>query len=206
MSTPDLESLIEATLAGDEEAWQRIWKAVEPTLIGILRRSTGLGRLAHSEDDYRNIVVEVMGRLRVDEFRRLRQFAQARRQNPGLAFVGWLVVVARRVAIDYMRGHEAYIDRRHQKDASSPGAWRDFKTLPSESQLGGTRPAITARGTARELLAFAEAELDPEQRAALDAWLAGASFGEIGADARQAERLVRSALVRLRRRFRTTIP
>src|SRR5262249_6584228 len=107
------------------------------------------------------------------------------------------IVVAKRIAIDYKRGHETYIDRRHVEDASRPGGWRDVGTLPGDSRLPGDRPPVTARGTAHELLAGTA--LPPEQRAALEAWLAGATFEEIGDDA---EKRVRAALRRIRRRFR----
>lgn len=204
MASVDLQALVSRTLAGDEQAWQRLWQQVEPTLYAALRRPHVLGRLSQSEDDCRNVVVEVMARLRADGFARLGQYTEARRHNPAIPFVGWLVVVAKRVAIDYMRSHEAYVDRRHDKAASSPGAWRDIRPLPTDSQLPGARPAMTGRGTAREMYAFASAELPDEQRRALGAWLEGATFDEIaaGGDARNAAKLVRAALVRLRRRFR----
>jgi hypothetical protein len=103
-----------------------------------------------------------------------------------------------------MRGLDTYVDRRHIADASTPGAWRDVGTLPNESKLGADRPPFTARGTARELLEFADASLAPEDRAAPDAWLAGATFDEIaaGGNARDVERRIRAALRRIRRQFR----
>lgn len=204
VSGPDVQGLITATLAGDEQAWQRLWQHVEPALYSTLRRPQVLGRLSQSEDDCRNIVVEVMSRLRADRFARLAQFVEAQRHNPSVPFMGWLIVVAKRVAIDYMRRHEAYVDRRHEKDASAPGRWREIGALPSDSQLPGARPAVTGQGTAHKLYAFASSELPPDQRLALAAWLEGATFEEIaaGGDPRQAEKLVRAALVRLRRRFR----
>ena len=198
----ELEELVRDTLAGDPAAWQRLWQQVEPILYRMLRRPAVLGRLSDSEDDCRNIVVEVMARLRTNGFARLARYAEARRAHPTLPFVGWLVVVAKRVAVDYVRGHEAYVDRRHDKGASSPGAWRAIDALQSESQLPGGRPPITSRGTAHELYAFASAELPHDQRMALAAWLEGATFGEIGGGKRDAEKLVRAALGNLRRRFR----
>ena len=200
----EIEVLVEQTLSGDEAAWQRLWQQVEPALNALLRRPQVLGRLSQNEDDRRNIVVEVMGRLRARRFARLARYAEARRQHPALPFVGWLAVVARRVAIDYMRRHDAYVDRRHERDASRPGGWREIGALPSESQLPGARPPVTGRGTARELFAYASAELPDDQRTALAAWLEGASFDEIAArgTARDAEKLVRAALGSLRRRFR----
>lgn len=200
----ELESLVADTLAGDEVAWQRLWQQVEPVLYAMLRRPQVLGQLSRSEDDCRNVVVEVMGRLRADRFARLARYAKARGQRPELPFLGWLIVVAKRVAIDYMRAHEAYVDRRHDRDASSPGAWRKIDALPPDSQLPGARPPITARGTARELYAFASAELPLDQRAALGAWLEGATFDDIAARGapRDPAKLVRAALGSLRRRFR----
>jgi DNA-directed RNA polymerase specialized sigma24 family protein len=200
----DIEVLVTDTLAGDEAAWQRLWQQVEPTLYATLQRTQVLGRLSHSEDDRRNVVVEVMARLRADRFARLARYAEARRNHPDLPFLGWLIVVAKRVAIDYMRAHDTYVDRRHDKDASTPGAWRQIGALPPDSQLPGARPPVTSRGTAHELYAFASAELAPDQRTALAAWLEGASFDDIAArgQPRDAAKLVRAALGHLRRRFR----
>jgi DNA-directed RNA polymerase specialized sigma24 family protein len=196
--------LVSATLAGDETAWQQLWQAVEPTLHAVVRQPRVLGRLAQSEDDCRNVAVAVMARLRADRFARLAQYTAARQHNPALPFLAWLAVVTRRVAIDYLRGHEAYVDRRHDRDASSPGAWRQIGALPSDSQLTGGRPPVTGRGTAREVYAVASAELPVEQRAALAAWLEGATFDEIPARGapRRAEKLMRAAVASLRRRFR----
>src|SRR5262249_59501373 len=131
-------------------------------------------------------------RLRADGYARLGNYAEARLANPGLPFMGWLVVVAKRVAVDYLRAHDSYVDRRHEKDASSPGAWRELDTLPAASQLPAARPPVTGRGTARELLAYAGADLPADQRTALGAWLEGATYDEIagGGDPKDAERRV----------------
>jgi DNA-directed RNA polymerase specialized sigma24 family protein len=204
----DLVELVRATLGGDEGAWQRLWQEVQPMLYAIVRRPQVLGCLAQNKDDCGNVVVEVMGRLRAHRFARLTQYAAALQQNPSLPFRAWLAVVAKRVAIDYMRAHEAYVDRRHDKGASSPGAWRQIRTLPSDSQLPGGRPPITSRGTAHELYAAARAELPVDQQTALAAWLEGSTFDEIAArdKPRVAEKLVRAALRSLRRRFREGPP
>src|SRR5215831_14810686 len=199
----DIHMLVAQTLAGDELAWQTLWTAIEPHLYRAVRRSQLLGKLSQNPDDCRNVVVDVMGRIRANGYARLAQFAEVRRRNPDVPFMAWLIVVAKRVAIDYKRGHETYIDRRRQKNASRPGGWRDVVTL-TESQLPSARGGITSRVAARELFAFAGDELPAHQRTALALWLQGASFEEIcdSADAKDGEKLVRAALVRLRRRFR----
>jgi hypothetical protein len=96
----DIEALVHATLAGDHRAWQELWRAVEPKLLAAIRRPSFLGRLSESEDDCRNVGVEVMARLRDNDFARLGNFVDAQKDNPGLPFVAWLVVVAKRIAID----------------------------------------------------------------------------------------------------------
>jgi len=203
----ELEPLVERAAAGDEEAWQQLWTAVEPRLARILARPHFLGRLATLEDDRRNVVVEVMGRLRANDFHRLRLYLAAHRDSPGLRFMTWLRVVAKRVGIDYLRGHPDYIDRRRDAGASSPGRWIEAGTMPPDSQLGGDRPPVTIRGTAGELLRYADAAMPAAQRRALELWVACEPYEDIAravglASAAEAERAVRAAIERLRRRFR----
>jgi len=97
--------------------------------------------------------------------------------------------------------------RRYDADASEPGMWIRPKTLPPPSQIRGERPPVTDRGTARQLLAFAADEMPEDRRRALELWIHGEGFAEIARSlelrtAADAERMVRAALERLRRRFR----
>src|SRR5262245_64754220 len=98
----ELEQLVAAAAAADKDAWQRLWAAIEPPLSKIIAQPRFLGRLGQREDDRRNIVVQVMARLRADDFHRLRLYLEAREGNPRLRFLSWLRVVAKRVGIDYM--------------------------------------------------------------------------------------------------------
>ena len=82
MTTPDAERLIERILAGDQEAWQEFWAAVAPRLEAVVGRSRVLGRLAAIEDHRRNVVLEVMAKLRDGDFARLRAYRTAREENP----------------------------------------------------------------------------------------------------------------------------
>jgi DNA-directed RNA polymerase specialized sigma24 family protein len=204
----ELETLVVAAAGRDEAAWQKLWAVIEPPLSRIIAQPRFLGRLGQREDDRRNIVVAVMGRLRADHFGRLQMYLDARRANPRLRFLSWLRVVAKRVGIDYLRSHPDYV-RRHDQDASRPGAWVDAGTLPPASQIFGERPPVTNRGTARELLQFAAGAIPDEQRRALELWAQSESFEDIAkalgfATAQEAERTVRAAIERLRRRFRAT--
>jgi DNA-directed RNA polymerase specialized sigma24 family protein len=204
----DLLSLAAEAAAGDEDAWQRIWRRVDGPLAAMIRQFH-MGRISHEEDERRAVILEVMARLRVDGFRRLRQFVEASARDPKLALLPWLKVVARRVAIDQMRAHPSYVvGRRDEAGGRGTGAWKDPKSLPPPSLLPGERPAMTRDGTARQMLAYAREALPEPQYRALALKVQGEEPSAIAAaldlaDAAAAERLVRAAMERLRRRFRT---
>lgn len=205
MNDDELEQLVAAAAVQDAPAWQKLWATIEPPLLRIVAQPRFLGRLGQREDDRRNIVVAVMARLRADNFARLKMYLEARRANPRLRFLSWLRVVAKRVGIDYLRGHPDYV--RRDSDASRPGNWIDPGTLPPSSQLLGERPPVTNRGTARELLRYAAGAIPDDQRRALELWTHSESFDDIAralglAKPADAERMVRAAIERLRRRFR----
>jgi len=202
----EIEALVVAAAAEDELAWKGLWAATEPMLLRIIAQPSFLGRLGQREDDRRNIVVTVMGRLRADRFARLALYLESKLVNPRLRFISWLRVVAKRVGIDYLRAHPDYV-RRHDADRSRPGQWIEAGTLPPASQIFGERPPITNKGTAQELLRFAAAECPDDQRRALELWAQSETFDDIAraiglASAAEAERTVRAAIERLRRRFR----
>jgi len=168
-----------------------------------------LGRVGQREDDRSNILVEVMARLHSDRFQRLKLYVATRRTSPNLKFKTWLRVVAKRVGIDYLRGHQNYIDRRRDPErGSAPGQWVEPGTLPSQSKLGGERPPMTNRGTALELLQYAAGCIPEPGLSALELWTQSATYDdiarelEIASGADGAEKLVRAAIERLRRRFR----
>jgi DNA-directed RNA polymerase specialized sigma24 family protein len=201
----DIETLVVRAAAADEAAWQQLWSAIEPPLTRMIAQPRFLGALGRNEDDRRNIIVAVMGRLRADDFARLTLYLESRRENPRLTFVGWLSVVAKRVGIDYLRAHPAYV-RRCGAQRSRPGAWVHETGVP-ESQLVGARVPVTMRLTARRIVEQAGRGLPTVQRRALELWTHGEDLPDIArevglADARAAHRAVRAALDRLRRACR----
>jgi DNA-directed RNA polymerase specialized sigma24 family protein len=202
----ELERLVEATHQGDAAAWKQLWAALEPPLSRIVAQPRFLGRLGQREDDRKNIVLNVITRLRAENFARLGLYLEAKQQNPKLRFLSWLRVVAKRVGIDYLRAHPDYL-RRHDADASRPGVWVDPGTLPPASQLFGQRPPMTIQGTAHELLAYAKGAIPEDQYQAIELWSRSESFDDIAktlklASPQAAEKMVRAALERLRRKFR----
>jgi DNA-directed RNA polymerase specialized sigma24 family protein len=202
-----LEALVARAATGDTSAWRALWKDVEPWLEKLANPSF-LGRVGQREDDRNNIMIEVMARLHADGFHRLQLYVETRRTSPNLKFKTWLRVVAKRVGIDYLRGHQSYIDRRRDPErGSAPGEWIEPGTLPSGSNLFGERPPMTNRGTALELLRYAAGAVPEPQLSALELWVQGAGYDDIAREldagnGAAAEKLVRAAIERLRRKFR----
>lgn len=204
-----LEVLVARAAEGDTASWRVLWETLEPWLEKVVGNPRFLGRVGQREDDRSNIVVEVMARLHADRFHRLKMYIETRRTSPHLRFKTWLRVVTKRVGIDYLRGHENYLDRRRDPNrGSAPGEWIEPGTLPSQSKMPGERPPMTNRGTALELLRYAAGAVPEPQLSALERWAEGATFEdiahELGVDggSSAAEKLVRAAIERLRRRFR----
>lgn len=205
-----LEVLVARAAEGDTSAWRAVWEDVEPWLEKVVGNPRFLGRVGQRDDDRSNIIVEVMARLHSDGFHRLKLYVETRRTSPQLKFKTWLRVVTKRVGIDYLRGHENYVDRRRDPNrGSAPGQWIEPGTLPSQSKLPGERPPMTNRGTALELLRYASGAVPEPQLSALELWTEGASYDDIARELEiegggaAAEKLVRAAIERLRRKFRT---
>lgn len=208
-----LEPLVAAAAAGDELAWHELWSHLEPRLTALLRRPQFTGPLARVEDDVRDIVVAVMAKLRQHDCQRLRVYLEQRRADPELGFMRWLTVVAKRVAIDAQRAHPDYVDRRRAAPRADggedvpPGVWLEMEELPDEGAVGSSRPPMTNRVTARQILRYADGVCSEPQRRALEMWAGQASREDIARDLGlpgpdDAERLVRSAVERLRHHFR----
>lgn len=204
-----MEALVRRVIAGDARAWHELWDAVQPTLWAISGKWQISGPLCQREDERRNIVVEVMERLRADGFRRLRSYLASTEAAPAAgrtnSFKTWLCTVTARTAIDYVRSHPEYRDVRGRGTATDDvGRWVRFVPLTREPIHPGADPTKVA--TAAVMLERARDELRPEQLSALYLWLQGDDHVEIAArlglgSPKEADRLVRAALKRLRDRY-----
>ncbi|HTL35770.1 MAG TPA: hypothetical protein VL326_21720 [Kofleriaceae bacterium] len=206
VSETDIETLVTAVVEGDELAWQRLWRALEPMLLRMLAQPQVFGRLSQREDDRRDVVVAVMARLRADGFHRLRTYVEAKQANADMRFMTWLRVVTKRVGIDHIRAHPEWV-RRSEPDASAAGRWVAPETLPPPSRIGGARPAMTNHQAVRQVIEQARDAVDETQLRALELWSTGESFEAIAAtmelgDTAQAQKIVRAAIERVRRRCR----
>jgi hypothetical protein len=211
LAEPDLASLVvhvPRVVAGDGLAWQELVTQLEPHLLQLLRRGRTLGPLRHSVDDCRAVMIAVLERLRKDDYRGLRLFQPWAEANPGKDFGDWIRIVTVNMARDHVSSRLGVAE---QGDGEAPRNKRLLNTLASllprdDDDRLGFRPSMTNAQLARELLEYAERSLDPVQFRALCRWIEGATFAELAdelglATPRGADKLVRAALARLRRRF-----
>ncbi len=202
--TVDLEPTVCAAAAGDPAAWRDLWLSVEPALFRLVRKRH-FGKRSIRDDDCRDVVVAIMARLHADQFHRLRGYLARHEALPELTFLRWLVVVAKRVAIDCMRAHPDYVDARRSRTRQA--GWIRTEPLPEGGAIVDAQPRATIELTARQILRYADETLSPLQRKALALWVGQHSLDEIAAalglgGADDAQRHVHAALARLRRRFR----
>ena len=201
---PTILKLIRRVLSGERGAWTELWQKAEPIVVNVSRRATTAYPIRASEDERRSVVMLTMARLEADGFRRLRLFLEdaERRNDPAgdeARFIAWLATVATRVAIDRARKVRP---AERANAASDP--------IDPDAEITDRRaPDMDRRATARGVLQSARHELTQPQFDALVAWLVGDDAAEIArrlqlGDANEAERLVRSAIKRLRDRYRSS--
>ena len=195
---------------GAEQAWRELWVAIEPTLWAVTGKWRIVGPLSEREDDRRNIVLVVMERLRDDRFRRVRSFLESLGRRGEGSFRAWVATVAAHTAIDYVRTHAEYSNVRRAPGApeSAGSRWVRLDPMPeSGPAAGGPSSQELARVTsALVLLERAKHLLRQEQLDALRLWLEDHDHAEIAErlelpGAAEADKLVRSALKRLRDRY-----
>jgi hypothetical protein len=202
-----LAAHVPRVVGGDPSAWKALVIELEPLLVQLLSRSRTLGPLRHSVDDVRAVMTTVLERLSKDNFRGLRLFLPWAEANPEKDFGDWIRIVTVNIARDHMssrlgeraRSDEAPLNKRMLNTLAS--------LLPSDDDNRlAFRPSMTNVQMARELLEYAARSLEATQLRALRRWMDGASHDEIATELaletpREADKLVRAALARLRRHF-----
>ena len=198
------DELLRQVLRGDQVAWMRLFSQYGPIVERIVRTNRSMGSYRESEDDVRNVMTRVFERLRREDYRALRTFHGWRDQNPNKTFPDWLTIVTVNVIRNYI---SAKLGARNERGTSIKQLINTLAdALPLDGGKLSTRPHITTKETAQRILEFAHDHLATAQLAVLAAWLAGTSFDDMVtemqlADVKTAERLLRAALARLRRRF-----
>ena len=212
MGDSDLATLagyVPRVVGGDASAWNELVVRLEPCLLQLLRRSRTLGPMRHNVDDCRAVMISVLERLSKNDFRSLRLFQPWADANPGKDVGDWIRIVTSNIARDHVSARLGGAARAGSDQA--PLNKRMLNTLASllpgdDDHRLSFRPSMTNVQMARELLEYAARSLESTQLHALRRWMDGASFdelaGELGlASPRDADKLVRAALARLRRHF-----
>jgi hypothetical protein len=203
-----LATYVPRVVGGDGSAWKEFVAQLEPLLVQLLRRSRTLGPMRHNLDDCRAVMIKVLERLKKDDYRGLRLFQPWADANPGKDFGDWIRIVTVNMARDHVSSR---LGDAQRSDDEVPRNKRMLNTLASllpgdDDHRLAYRPLMTHTQLARELLEYAARALDPTQFWALRRWMDGASFDELAVELglaapRDAHKLVRAALARLRRHF-----
>lgn len=214
----DVEALVERTLNGDADAWPELQRAVEPTIVAMARRHRGLRDrgLAVEPDDVAEIATATLERLSRSNFQNLRRYVERAVDDGsrGESFDAWLYG-----AVDFViREHLRKRFGRAPKHPSSAAPRFQPSKRDLHSQAGRLQDAeldrsllhtlgMTAKLTAAQVLehvcdSFSAAEvlairlfyLEDQDYEVIAARLELAS-------AKDAERLIRRLVARLRYRF-----
>ena len=196
--------ILRQVLRGDEVAWMALFSHYGPFVDRIVRTNRSMGRYRGSEDDVRNVMALVFRRLRRDNYRALRTFPDWRHKNPTKVFRDWLTIVTVNVVRNYMSSKIGSINQHGESLKQLINTFAEALPLDGERLLA--HPHITTKETAQRIIEYARDNLAKDQLLVLAAWLEGASLDDITsqlrlADVRMADRLLRAALARLRRRF-----
>jgi hypothetical protein len=203
-----LAAYVPRVIAGDGAAWQELVAELEPYLIELLRRGRTLGPMRRNLDDCRAVMINVLERLKKDDYRGLRLFQPWAEANFGKDFGDWIRIVTVNMARDHVTSR---LGAAADGEGRAPINKRMLNTLASllpgdDDRRLAFRPLMTDAQVARELVEYAYGALDAEQFRALRRWMDGASFDELAAELAlatpsDASKLVRATLARLRRHF-----
>jgi hypothetical protein len=198
------DDLLCQVLRGDQVAWMTLFSQYGPVVERIARTNRSMGSYRGSADDVRNVMAQVFERLRRNDYHALRMFPGWRDKNPGKAFQDWLTIVTVNVIRNYISSKLGSSGQGGTSLKQLVNTFADALPLDGDELL--VRPHITTKETAQRILEYARDHLAEDQLAVLGAWLEGVSLDDMVlelhlTDARAADRLLRSALARLRRKF-----
>lgn len=201
------EALATRAADGDRGAWRELVEHLWPFWQHAVRTSRAMGPLARTDDHVHDVVAALVEKLGPEGGAALGLYPAWRRANADKTFADWIAIVTAYAVRDHVR---RALGRRKARDPELPSPKRLLNELvispAADDPALAVRPEMTAAQTARQLVAWAEGRLAPEQQSALMMWLAGAEVDEIGealcaGDAEGGRRLLRAAVAVLRRKF-----
>ena len=227
------DPLVLGVVRGDRSAWFQLTVYIEHWVSWRVPRHWRMrkAKLRDSEDDVRDVLLEVLERVGQDDFRALRQYLERkaselpdvrfeRREGAPVSFVDWLEGLVDFAIRDHVRkryGRKSVATLREQgtPKASSPTltkrdlhSWAVHPTRPASGEFGRAHPAVSGVLTARAILRYAAESFNERELSVFRRYLEQASFEELseefalgGKQAAEAE--VRKLKERLRAHFRT---
>lgn len=225
------DPLVLGVIRGDRAAWFQLTLYIEYWVSGRVPKHWRMrrARLQHSEDDVRDVLLEVLERVGHDDFRVLHQYLERKRgavpdvrarlpegtEQPETTFVGWLAGLVDYAIRDHVR------KRYGRKSAAEPGSdeggdppaptltkrdlhsWAVHPSEPHSGEFGGASPAVTRVLTARSILRYAAEAFEPRELAIFRRYLEQASFEELAEEFGMAGKQAADAEVRkLKERLR----
>ncbi len=228
------DPLVLGVVRGDRTAWFQLTLYIEQWVLTHVPSHWRMrkARLTQSEDDVRDVMLEVLERVGKDDFRALRQYLDrkladvpdvrnsAEEEEPQLTtFAAWLRGLVDFAIRDHVRKRYGRPSERpddaHKEENGGPTitkrdlqSWAVHPTQPHSGQFGGAQPAVTRVLTARSILRYAAEVFDERELKLFRRYLEQASFEELTTefeltDKGAAEAEVRKLKERLRVRFRT---
>jgi RNA polymerase sigma factor (sigma-70 family) len=196
-------TLVDAVIAGDPDAWQRLVLQLHEAAEGWVAR-----RHRKRDVDFRRAVaLRVVERVSGNEFRALRGFLETRERYPGLAFDAWIFSLIRNSAVDELRALPEF-QRRQERGERKLVALPHVALDESHGWGDDARQVRRAIEVRRILRWIHDPNFPGDQRRAILLWLDGNGRQEIAdnlsCSAEKAERLLRAARQRLRRQFEGT--
>lgn len=193
------DPLVLGVLYGDRAAWFQLTLLIEDWVSARVPRHFRMrkARLDKSEDDLRDVLVDVLDRIDRDDFRALREYS-ARKQSalPDVraasdgatrptSFVSFLQGLVEFAVRDHVRKRYGRAPRGSTEPVAPHLSKRDLHswavrpTLMRSGVFGDARPAMTQTLTANAILKFAGETFDERELSVFRRYLDQASFEEL---------------------------
>lgn len=183
------DTLAQRAARGDRAALKHLIGRLHDGWVAAIRDSWRLRESLDPEDDARNIALRLIGKL--EEPQTLRAYVNWRAQRIDKRFRDWMNIVVANTTRSYVK--------------PSRNSIRNLVQMNTPPAHASVRPPFTDGYFALQLESVAGELLDAEQLSALNAWLQGGSFEDIAQESdcseAQAQRQVRAAIAKLRRKF-----
>jgi hypothetical protein len=222
------DPLVLGVVHGDRAAWFQLTLLIEEWVEAHVPRHWRMrrARLAHAEDDLRDVLLATLERVDKDDFAVLRQYlaqkcarvpdvrAADTDANDGLAltFVAWLAGLVDFAIREHVRKRYGRVSRASARPAQqalpvlSKRSLHSWAVHPSEGEdgkLGGKSMGMTRLLTARSILSYAAEAFREHELGLFRRYLEQASFEELAAEFRlESPELARSEIRRLKERLR----